>query len=322
VERGEEDWRPAATPERIALRARVLAEVRAFFAERNVLEVETPLLSLAGTTDPNIESFAVEDGERPVRFLPTSPEFAMKRLLCAGLGDIYQIGRAFRRAESGRWHNPEFTLLEWYRSGIDHWRLMDEVESLFRSVLGEAIVADTLRLSYRDAYGEAIGIDPHTADAETLASRAVRLGLGRVESLTASQWLDLLFSEAVARGFPAGRLTFVFDFPAEQASLARIRDGDPRVAERFEVFLGPTELGNGFHELTDAAEQSERFWGDTKRRSMAGQPPVEMDRRLIEALEAGMPPCAGVAVGLDRLLMARAGATHIDEVIAFPWPRA
>jgi len=300
----------------------VLAEVRAFFAERNVLEVETPLLSLAGTTDPNVESFAVEDGEGPVRFLPTSPEFAMKRLLSAGLGDIYQIARAFRRAESGRWHNPEFTLLEWYRRGIDHWRLMNEVELLFRSVLGEVIVADTLRLSYRDAYGEAIGIDPHTADAETLAYRAGTFGLRPVGTLESPQWLDLLFSEVVARRFLPGRLTFVFDFPAEQASLARIRDGEPRVAERFEVFLGPMELGNGFHELTNADEQSKRFWEDTKRRSMAGQPPVEMDQRLIAALQAGMPQCAGVAIGLDRLLMARAGATHIDEVIAFPWLRA
>ncbi|MEA3413758.1 MAG: EF-P lysine aminoacylase EpmA [Pseudomonadota bacterium] len=318
----EADWRPAAAPERLALRARVLAEVRDFFARRAVLEVETPLLSQAGTTDPNIESYTVADADGSLRFLQTSPEFAMKRMLSAGIGDIYQIGKAFRRAEAGRWHNPEFTLLEWYRTGFDHWRLMDEVEALCRTLLGDVIVGETHWKSYSAAFDEATGIDPNAPEPGAIADCAQALGLTTVESLDTSQWLDLFFSEAVARRFPAGRLTFIYDFPAEQASLARIRDGSPPVAERFEVFLGPMELGNGFHELTDAAEQHARFEAELKRRSRAGKAGVEMDRRLVAALQAGMPECAGVALGVDRMLMARVGATHIEEVIAFPWPRA
>ncbi len=302
----------------------MLAGIRAFFAQAGVLEVETPMLSRAAATDVQIESFAVPAGALK-RFLHTSPEFAMKRLLAAGSGDIYQICRVFREDEAGRYHNPEFTLLEWYRLDWDAVRLAQEVIDLIGSVaqvLGRAAPDAVRRLSYAQAFDEALGIDPHRATADMLAAVAHGQGLQVVGELGRDAWLDLLFSECVAAAFARDSLTVIDEYPASQAALARVRPGTPSVAERFEVFAGPVELANGFHELADAREQAARFEADNRARASLGRAAMPVDQRLVAALEAGLPDCSGVALGLDRLLMWLGGWERIDEVLAFPWGRA
>ncbi len=299
----------------------MLAGVRAFFAARHVLEVETPMLSPAGATDPALESLGVSTFTPP-RFLHTSPEFPMKRLLAAGSGDIYQIARVFRAGEAGRYHNPEFTLLEWYRTGFDARRLMDEVESLVRTLAGATDPGAGMRLSYAEAFRRHAGLDPMCADEEELADCAADHDIDLTGVLDRDGWLDLLMSEVVAPAFPAGRLTFVHDYPASQAALARLRPRDPTVAERFELYWGSLELANGFHELVDAREQARRFEQDLASRKARGLVPMPVDVRLLAALESGLPDCSGVALGVDRLLMCLTGRTHIREVLAFPWERA
>lgn len=302
----------------------MLAGIRAFFAQAGVLEVETPMLSRAAATDVQIESFAVPGGVGS-RYLHTSPEFPMKRLLAAGSGDVYQVCRVFREDEAGRYHNPEFTLLEWYRLGWDAARLTEEVIELIGSVaqvLGRAAAYAVRRLSYAQAFDEALGIDPHRATADVLAAVAHGQGLQVVGGLGRDAWLDLLFSECVAAAFVPDSLTVVDEYPASQAALARVRPGAPPVAERFEVFAGPVELANGFHELADAREQAARFEADNRARESLGRAAMPVDERLVAALEAGLPDCSGVALGLDRLLMWLGGWERIDEVLAFPWARA
>jgi elongation factor P--(R)-beta-lysine ligase len=302
-------------------RAAMLAGARAFFAARHVLEVETPMLSPAGATDPALESLEVSTCAPP-RFLHTSPEFPMKRLLAAGSGDIYQIARVFRAGEAGRYHNPEFTLLEWYRAGFDAHRLMDEVEALVRTLAGAADPGAAERVSYAEAFRRHAGLDPMRAGEAELADCAINHGIDLTGTLDRDGWLDLLMSQVVAPAFPAGRLTFVHGYPASQAALARLRPGDPAVAERFELYWGSLELANGFHELADAREQARRFERDLASRKSRGLAPMPVDTRLLAALEAGLPDCAGVALGVDRLLMCLTGCTHIREVLAFPWDEA
>ncbi|AOV17227.1 EF-P lysine aminoacylase GenX [Acidihalobacter aeolianus] len=318
------DWRPTASREALQQRASLLAALRGFFAERSLLEVETPMLSVGATTDPTIESFALH-GATPPRYLHTSPEFPMKRLLAAGSGDIYQICRVFRQGERGRFHNPEFTLVEWYRLGWDDARLASEVVELaLRAAESLDLPADfeVARLSYAEVFAEVLGIDPHRAPKETLIELARTAGVAPEGELTRDGWLDLLMGLAVAPAFPAGRLTVVSDYPATQAALARIREGYPPTAARFEVFGGSLELANGFHELTDAGEQARRFAVDEAYRVSVDAPERPADRRLIAALEAGLPDCAGVALGVDRLLLWLTGRDDLAEVIAFPWERA
>lgn len=318
------DWRPGASLDVLRARARLLADVRRFFAERGVLEVETPILSRAGTTDPNLESFTSHyagpgaPGGEPL-FLQTSPEFFMKRLLAAGSGPVYQVGRVFRNGESGRRHNPEFTLLEWYRPGFDHHQLMDEVEQLLAGLLSlQTDGRRAERLSYAEAFQRHAGIDPHNADAAALAQCAADCGLRPSSDLNDRDgWLDLLLVTVVEPALGVDGLTFLYDYPASQAALARVRPGVPALAERFEVYLHGIELANGFHELADAREQAERFAAERRLRAQRGQADVPEDRRLLEALEHGLPDCAGVAVGLDRLLMAALGADSLDQVLAF-----
>ena len=310
----------------LRLRAALYATVRAFFAARGVLEVETPIMSAAANTEPNIESFATRfsgriDGGPRERWLRTSPEFALKRLLAAGIGDCYELGRVFRDGEAGRRHNPEFTMLEWYRVGWDHRRLVGEtVELALAALAASGRRADVVQCTYRELFVDGLGIDPFAATIDELRTplAGVRIdadGLGR------DDWLDLLLTHRLQPAFPRGRITVVRDFPATQAALAKVRDGDPPVAERFELYLGANELANGYHELTDAAEQRARFERDNARRRARGQREVPIDERLLAALPR-MPACAGVALGMDRLLMWLADTDAIADVLAFPFAEA
>jgi lysyl-tRNA synthetase class 2 len=318
-ERG--DWRPTATIEALRARAEVLAAIRAFFADRGVLEVETPLLSVATVTDLHLRSLSCEPDSKDGRtlHLQTSPEYAMKRLLAAGSGAIYQICRAFRGGEAGRRHNPEFTMLEWYRPGWDHHELMSEIDELLAAVLGSR---PGERLSYAEAFAAHAGVDPHHALDSELRERAQSHASRGADDLDREELLDLLLAESVEPKLGRGRPSFVYDFPASKAALARVRPGDPPLAERFELFVDGLELANGYHELTDPAEQRRRFEQDLAERRRRGLPEVQIDERLLAALDAGLPDCAGVALGVDRLVMLVLGAADISEVIAFPADRA
>ncbi len=310
----------------IRLRAKLYALIRRFFAERDVIEVETPILSAAANTDLNIQSFGTRfsghtDAGNAQRWVRTSSEFAQKRLLAEGVGDNYELGRVFRDGEAGRRHNPEFTMLEWYRVGWDYRRLSAEVVELVQAAL--SLVdrrAELVEFSYRDLFVSAIGLDPFKA-----TDGQVRKALGDVRidatNLKRDDWLDLLLTHCIQPLFPEDRITVVYDYPASQCALARIRDGDPPVAERFEAYLGQ-ELANGYHELTDAAEQRARFERDNARRRSRGEPEMPIDENLLAALEKGIPDCAGVALGIERLLMAMTGADDIRDVLAFDFADA
>jgi elongation factor P--(R)-beta-lysine ligase len=318
---------PTASREALVLRAQLHALIREFFAARDVLEVETPILSEAGNTDPNIESFRadfaghVEQGVR-TRWLRTSPEFALKRLVASGIGDCYELGRVFRNGEAGRRHNPEFTLLEWYRVGWDHHALMDETAALIEAAMRLAGRAITIaRASYRELFLEHAGIDPFTATTREMHEVLSDFGIC-TDGLSRDDWLDLVLTHRVEPRLRGDVLTLVHDFPPSKAALARIRPGTPAVAERFEALLGASELANGYHELTDAREQRERFLADIARRGDRGRVEPPLDARLLAALEAGLPDCAGVALGVDRLLMAMLGTSEIRDVLAFPFDRA
>ncbi len=322
--RSDDAWRPAASRGRLRRRAALTAEIRAFFAARGVLEVETPLLAAATVTDLHLHSLAttVEAGGGQRRlFLQTSPEFAMKRLLAAGSGAIYQICKAFRDGEAGRLHNPEFTMLEWYRPGFDHHALMDEVDELLAETLA---VPAAERCTYAQVFARHLELDPHASSAGRLRRRAAELGLDAagLDPEDRDSWLQLLLACAVEPRLGRGRPTFVHDFPASQAALARVRPGEPPLAERFEVYVEGVELANGFHELACAGEQRQRFAADLERRRAAGLPQVPVDERLLAALAAGLPDCAGVALGVDRLAMLAAGAESLAEVVSFPVERA
>jgi lysyl-tRNA synthetase class 2 len=312
--------------EAVRLRARLNAAIRVFFAERDVLEVETPVMSEAGNTEPNIESFSTRftghvDAGSPLRWLRTSPEYPLKRLLAAGVGDCYELGRVFRNGEAGGRHNPEFTMLEWYRVGWDHRQLADETVVLVRQALAlvgcEASVHVT---TYRQLFLDVLGIDPLSAPEEVL-----RAALGDVAidpwGLVRDDWLDLLMTHRLQPGFPVDRVTVVHDWPASQCALAKVRAGDPPVAERFELYLGVYEVANGYHELNDAAEQRRRFERDNQVRAGRGLPQLPIDERLLRVLP-DLPDCAGVAVGVDRLLMAMRATPRIADVLAFDFARA
>ena len=322
------DWQPTAGFEALKLRARLYAQLRAFFAGRNVLEVETPVMSAAGNTEPNIASFATRfsgrtEGAPRARWLRTSPEYPLKRLLAAGLGDCYELGRVFRDGEAGGRHNPEFTMLEWYRVGWDHHRLVDEVAALVRMALAlggrDAVLQP---VAYRDLYRERLQLDPFLASEAEL-----RNALGEVrivpDGLTRDDWLDLLMTHRLQPAFDPGVMLAVHDWPATQAALARLRDTGEgfAVAERFELYLGPVELANGYHELRDPAEQRARFERDLSLRRSRGAALPPLDERFLAALDHGLPACAGVALGVDRLLMAMLGTPRIADVLAFDFAR-
>jgi lysyl-tRNA synthetase class 2 len=317
------DWRPSASLEVLQMRARLLQRARAYFEASGALEVETPVLVRAAVTDVHLESLAVHrsDGER-VGFLHTSPEYAMKRLLCAGAPDIFQVAHVFREGERGRRHNPEFTMIEWYRLGMDHFELMNDVEALLRTLLEPLrAVGPTTHVTYADAFESALGVNPLEATTADIEAAAMRSGLDIPPGIASERdsLLDLAMATLVTARFPSDRITFVRDFPASQAALARV---DGPVAARFEAFWGGLELANGFHELDDAREQALRFESDDATRRARGQPARTMDQSFLAALAAGLPPCAGVALGFDRVVMVAVGARHIDEVVAFPTERA
>lgn len=300
----------------------MLQSIRAFFSARGVLEVETPLVSASGTTDPYIESFRFDTPEGETKYLQTSPEFAMKRLLAAGSGDIYQISKAFRAAERGRLHNPEFTMLEWYRIGIDHHALMQEVVELIYTLRdGKGADLKVSKVRYSELCQDTLGLDPLVATVAECAETAQRYGLSIDSRLDRDGWLDLLLSHVSMPSLPDDQLTVLCDYPASQASLAKLND-DGQTAARFEVFWGGVELANGFYELSDAAEQDRRFTADQAVRRGCGQHVVKKDDNLIQALDAGFPECAGVALGVDRLLMKVSGLDRIDQVLAFPFESA
>ena len=310
------NWQPTANAQAIQARAKLLSAIRQFFAQRNVLEVDTPILSAHATTDPYINSIQSTDG-----YLQTSPEFAMKRLLCAGVGSIYQIAKAFRQQESGRFHNPEFTMLEWYRVDFTHIELMREVDQFLSSMLdtGPAQV-----ISYQQLFIQQVGLDPLACSDSELCAYIdeKQLLLGRADALTRDDQLNLLFSHVIEPNLGQNVPVLVHGFPSSQSALARINEKDQRIADRFEAYYKGIELANGFYELADAQEQLTRFNSDNQARIAKGLDLMPMDVNLIAALDSGLPECAGVALGIDRLLMLKLGADHINEVLCFPTNKA
>ncbi|EKO3486162.1 elongation factor P--(R)-beta-lysine ligase [Vibrio fluvialis] len=320
------EWMPTASIEQLKQRAALLRSIRQFFAERNVLEVDTPAMSHATVTDVHLHTFQTEfvgpgyaDGRK--LHLMTSPEFHMKRLLAAGSGSIYQMGKAFRNEENGRYHNPEFTMLEWYRIGFDHHDLMDEMDALLQMTLQ---IGSAERMTYQQAFLDVLGVCPLEGSMTELKQAAAKLGLSDIAEPEQDRdtLLQLLFSMGIEAKIGQHVPAFVYDFPASQAALAKINPNDARVADRFEVYFKGIELANGFHELDNPREQLARFEADNVKRIEMGLTPQPIDYHLIAALEAGLPECAGVALGIDRLIMLALGEDHIDKVTAFPFPRA
>ncbi|UCC13692.1 MAG: EF-P lysine aminoacylase GenX [Gammaproteobacteria bacterium] len=317
-------WRPSASVELIRLRSAVLGRLRAWFGDRGILEVDTPVLSRAGASDPHLENISAELGGRAY-FLHTSPESAMKRLLAGGSGDIFQVCHVFRAGEQGRKHNPEFTMLEWYRLGQRLEDMMADVESLTSDLCSISKPLPSFRkTSYRDLMRGITGVDPFTAAVPELINALDSHG---VVSPTGhpperDELLDLLLATVVEPALDPEQPVFVYHFPASQAALARVLPGDPPLAERFELFFGGMEIANGFYELTDADEQGRRFDHELKRRAADNRHVPPRDDALLAALRAGLPDCSGVALGLDRLLMYLAGINDIRDVLTFDFSRA
>lgn len=321
-----QNWKPSANMSSLKRRAEIITQIRQFFAQRQVLEVDTPAMSHATVTDVHLHTFQTEfvgpeyAGGQKLYFM-TSPEFHMKRLLAAGSGCIYQIAKAFRNEENGRFHNPEFTLLEWYRLGFDHHTLMDEMDALLQLVLGGEKAE---RVTYQNAFLTVLGVCPLESSLDELKTSAAMLGLQDIADKETDRdtLLQLLFSIGIEPKIGQHTPVFVYDFPASQAALAKINQTDPRVADRFEVYFKGIELANGFHELDDAKEQLARFEQDNIKREQMGLSAQPIDYHLIEALKHGLPACAGVALGIDRLIMLATDNKHIDDVTAFTFSRA
>jgi len=313
-------WQPTASREALELRAAMLSRIRRFFADRAVLEVTTPIVVRAPVTDVHLSSAHVTlpGDESAPRFLHTSPEYAMKRLLASGSGDIYQICPVVRGHERGRLHNPEFTLLEWYRTGFSLLDLMREVQALIEAVV--ELPRPARFVSYADAFQNTLRLDAHHAPLDTIRACALERGLSAADTriLGRDALLEFLLSTVIAPGLGRGALTFLHRYPASQAALARLDPEDPRVALRFELYLDGIELANGFDELPDRAEQQARFEADLRERRARGLPALRIDERLLAALDHGLPRCCGVALGIDRLLMCAGGFAHIDSVLSFP----
>jgi elongation factor P--(R)-beta-lysine ligase len=364
------DFRPTACWPNLRLRAEMLRRLRQFFDERGFLEVETPILSADTVVDRHLDPFCISvasdapqkapaTSSNPQSLIPnpsrlwlqTSPEFAMKRLLAAGAGRIYEVARVFRLDELGPLHNPEFTLVEWYQPGDGMEAGMQLTSDLCEALLSDrhtpSAVAPGIddaddertadgtqsapaafaaeRISYGEAFERYVGIDPHTADGAALAAVTKKLGIEAPGSLSTEDrdgWLDLLMVERIQPHLGLQRPALLYDYPASQAALARVRPGNPPVAERFELYMAGIELANGYHELLDPAELRARNTRVNAERVADGKPALPEDSRLLAAMEAGLPPSVGVALGFDRLVMLAAGAKSIAEVVAFPFDRA
>lgn len=313
----ENTWRPTASIETLKARSEFINKIREFFRERDVLEVETPILSHATVTDPYIQSVEVPMGESKV-YMQTSPEFAIKRLLAAGIGSVYEICKSFRYGEVGQHHNPEFTMIEWYRIGFSLSDLMDEMDDLFQFLLN---TEKAERFSYKQVFEKYLSINPHLASAIELRICAHQYGISDVDGTDVEDrdvWLQLLMSDYIELRIGKSTPTFIYDYPSSQSALARLKDdGGVKVAERFEVYFKGMELANGFHELADSDEQRSRFEDDLIKRKKLGCPEVKIDENFLSALAHGLPDCSGVALGLDRLFMLALGKESIGEVMSF-----
>jgi len=318
-----QNWQPVAELENMKKRARMLQSIRAFFAEREVLEVDTPALSSAAVTDLHIESFTSTMGGD--LYLQTSPEYSMKRLLASGYPSIFQVCKVYRKEEQGPVHNPEFTMLEWYRAGFDYHQLMAEVVELLATLASDnKLASDCDQISYQQAFMQSVGIDPLKTSVEALKNCCHKNQTDIPEGMSdenVDEWLDWVLTQLVATSFSKSNFTILYDYPASQCALATINE-QKNVAERFEVYFGELELANGFNELRDAREQLKRFEADNEKRLACGLKAMPIDQYFIAALEAGLPACAGVAIGLDRLLMVLSGKSAISDVLAFPFDRA
>lgn len=318
-------WQPSASLDNLRTRAKILKTIRDFFAARNVMEVETPLMCHTSVTDPYIQSipalFQSLPNEIEIRnYLQTSPEYAMKRLLVAGCGAIYQICKAFRQGEVGRYHNPEFTMMEWYRPGFDHHQLMDEMDDLLQLILNKPAAE---RYSYGEIFHLHTDINPHFAKLEELINCANYKKISVAGEISdRDTWLQLLMSEYIEPRIGQDRPCFIYDFPESQAALARIQPGNPPVAARFEVYFRGLELANGFHELQDTQEQRKRFEKNNAERKKSGLNEMKLDEFFLTALAQGLPDCSGVALGIDRLIMLATESKHIADVLSFDFSRA
>lgn len=310
----DNSWQPSASLEVIKKRARLLQQIRGFMNVREIIEVDTPILSHFGISDPYIQSLTTAcatENNAPL-YLQTSPEFCMKRLLAAGSGSIYQIAHVFRDEESGKRHNTEFSMLEWYRTGFDYYQLMDEVGELLKD-----IGLDTpTKMTYADAFKQAIEIDPHSVATSELQGLCKQQGWEDASD-DRHALLDFLFSEAVIKNLNQTKPLFIYDYPECMSALATLKKGEPIVSERFELFIAGMEIANGFNELIEADEQVHRFEKElsTRRNKGLAEPPIDKD--FVAALQAGLPECSGVAVGIDRLLMVLSEKDDINEVSTF-----
>jgi lysyl-tRNA synthetase class 2 len=320
-------WPPTCSAALLHQRAELYQTIRSFFAEKNVLEVDTPVLSNSASCDVNLDSFSANLGSNEQTsqrlYLQTSPEFAMKRLLASGSGSIYQIAKSFRRSESGRFHNPEFTLLEWYRVGFSMADLIEEMIEFLMLCFNENLAFRTL--SYGRLFQQLTDIDPYTATLAELMAFASKQGNPEAAGIcgdSLANGLDYVFSQYIQPKLKKGLVYFVTDYPVCMAMLAKISNFEPKTAKRFEVYFKGIELANGYEELTDAKQQQARFQQELEERKREGLEPVPMDMNLLAALEFGLPSCSGVALGLDRLLMLMTDADSIDDVLTFPIQRA
>ena len=323
------DWHPVCSIEILRLRAQVFDDIRRFFSARGVLEVETPLLGHGSGTDPQLDFFTTDYCSPPLQhtlFLQTSPEFAMKRLVAAGSGSIYQIAKVFRNGESGRFHNPEFTLLEWYRVGFTLPELMDEIAELMAVLFsGHSALSPTQRLSYQEIFQRHTGLNPLEFSYESYSDYAQNNHVPEAMDICGydhSLWLDFIFTHHVQPYLGESAVCMVYGYPACQSSLARINERNSQVSDRVEIFINGIELGNGYYELTDAKEQDRRFDKEITVRQQRNRPRAVKNNHFIAALEAGLPECSGMAIGLDRVLMLLTDSASIDDVLNFPLHRA
>lgn len=309
-------WEPTISQQSLEARAKAYAQIRDFFVARKVLEVETPVIQAAAVTDLHLECMRVCNANSEL-FLHTSPEYAMKRMLAYYQRDIYQICKVFRAAEEGRYHHPEFTMLEWYRVGWDYQKLMREVEELVKVLSKDKInFPKTIYTRYQELFIDYCELDLLQADRSDYISACEHAEISLAKNLSIQNYQELLLDQAIAPQFPKNQLTFVYEFPAQQAALAKIND--KALAERFELYLGRIELANGFQELTDADQQLKRFESDNLKRKQNNREQIKIDKKFIDSLKAGLPESAGVALGVDRLLMLLLGVNEINEVLAFP----